>query len=250
MLRTQFDEFDKIAILEPDGALSKEDFEVASESIDPFIIRYGKLQGIIIYTQGFPGWKSFSALIEHLKFINDFHQKVAHIAFVTNSMIGDISEHVGSHFVNAKIKHFTFDKLEEAKAWILTEEDVFQRHGISLGIEKIKDDFIFVFKAIGILSHEDYEMITPFIHSALEGVKPLSVKALVDMSEFEGWELQAAWDDMKIGLKHDADFSKIAIFGNHDKLLEYGIKITSWFMAGKIEQFEDMNKAVTWLNKK
>lgn len=248
MLRVTYDEVDRIAILEPDGALTKEDFEVAASSIDPFILRYGQLKGIIIYTQSFPGWDSFDALSEHLKFVDNHHEKVSHIAFVTNSILGDIAEHIGSHFISAKVKCFPFEKFEEARAWILSEANIVDRHGLSLGLEKIDKDFILVFKAVGTLTHEDYEMITPFLDSALQGVKPLSVKALVDMSEFKGWEFEAAWDDMKIGLKHDADFKKIAVFGNHDVLLEYGIKITSWFMAGDIEQFNDINEAVTWLH--
>jgi len=30
------------------------------------------------------------------------------------------------------------------------------------------------------------------------------------MTELQGWELRAAWDDFKIGLKHGGDFEKVA----------------------------------------
>ena len=46
------------------------------------------------------------------------HKKVSHVAFVTDSPIGEIAEHVGNHFVNAEIKSFTFNELEESIRWI------------------------------------------------------------------------------------------------------------------------------------
>jgi len=118
MLTVNLNEIDGIAILEPDGALSKEDFISAAEIIDPYIEKSGKLNGVIIHVKSFPGWDSFSALITHLKFIGEHHKKVSHVAFVTDSPIGGFSEHVASHFVKAQIKNFSYDELENAKVWI------------------------------------------------------------------------------------------------------------------------------------
>ena len=120
MLKVDLDEKESIAILEPSGALCENDFGLAVKAIDPFIEKTGKLEGIIIYVESFPGWDSFSALLKHLKFIKEHHKKVSSVAFVTNSAMGGVAEHVGSHFVNAKIKNFSFDELEDAKKWILS----------------------------------------------------------------------------------------------------------------------------------
>ena len=118
MLHVTLNEKESLAILEPQGALSKEDFVRAAEVIDPFIAKGGTLQGIIIYVQDFPGWDSFKALLKHFEFIKEHHKKVAHVAFVTDSFIGEVAEHIGSHFVNAEVKNFSFDALNEAKQWI------------------------------------------------------------------------------------------------------------------------------------
>ncbi len=131
----------------------------------------------------------------------------------------------------------------------LNDKSTVTRHGLFLGIERIDKHFFLSFKAIGKLTHADYEKITPLIDSALQGIKEADIKVLVDISELEGWELRAAWDDFKIGLKYGFDFSKIAIYGNQ-KWLEYSIKISSWFMSGEVKQFEDLENAMTWLNKK
>ncbi len=120
------------------------------------------------------------------------------------------------------------------------------RHGLSIGIERVNNEFFLSLKASGKLTHEDYEKINPMIDSALEGVKDPNIKVFIDGSEFEGWELRAAWDDFKLGLKHDNNFDKIAIFGNK-KWQEYTAKVGSWFISGEVKYFEDADEALTWL---
>ncbi|HHJ35217.1 MAG TPA: STAS/SEC14 domain-containing protein [Gammaproteobacteria bacterium] len=120
------------------------------------------------------------------------------------------------------------------------------RHGLSIGIERINNEFFLSLKAIGKLTHQDYEKINPMIDSALEGVKDPKVKVFIDGSELEGWELRAAWDDFKLGLKHGSEFDRIAIFGNK-KWQEYSAKIGSWFISGEVRYFEDADEALDWL---
>lgn len=120
------------------------------------------------------------------------------------------------------------------------------RHGLSIGIERVNNEFFLSLKAVGKLTHEDYKKITPMIDSALEGVKDPKIKAFIDGSELEGWEVRAAWDDFKLGLKHGSEFDKIAIFGNK-KWQEYISKMASWFMSGEVKYFEDASDAFSWL---
>ncbi|MBL4881879.1 MAG: STAS/SEC14 domain-containing protein [Oleispira sp.] len=119
MLKVEIDEVEGIAILEPDGKLSESDFISAAKIIDPCIERIGKLRGIIVHVQSFPGWDSFSALIAHLKFVKNHHEKISRIAFATDSPIGSFAENVAKHFISAEIKSFEFSELEAAKNWML-----------------------------------------------------------------------------------------------------------------------------------
>jgi len=121
-----------------------------------------------------------------------------------------------------------------------------KRHGLSIGIERTEDNFFLSLKAIGKLTHDDYETITPMIESALEGVDHPRIKAIFDGTELEGWELRAAWDDFKIGLKHGSEFEKIAIYGN-TRWQEIGAKVGSWFMSGEVKYFENRDDALAWL---
>lgn len=117
MLSVKIDEVHGIAILEPDGPLSKDDFESAAKIIDPYIEKTGQLHGLIIHTKAFPGWDSFAALSSHLRFVKDHHKKISRVAFSTDSVVGNFAEAVASHFVNAEIKVFPYQEFEEARNW-------------------------------------------------------------------------------------------------------------------------------------
>jgi hypothetical protein len=120
------------------------------------------------------------------------------------------------------------------------------RHGLSIGIETAGADIFLSLKAVGKLTHEDYQNITPILDAALEGVKQPQVKVLIDGTELEGWEPRAAWDDFKLGLKHGNVFEKIAIYGNKN-WQQITARVGSWFISGEVRYFEDMDAAVSWL---
>jgi hypothetical protein len=120
------------------------------------------------------------------------------------------------------------------------------RHSLSIGIERVGDEFFLALRVVGKLTHADYEIINPLIDSALAGISTPKIKVLVDATELEGWELRAAWDDFQLGLKHDSEFDKIAIYGNK-KWHEYTAKIGSWFISGDVKFFQDYDAALQWL---
>ena len=119
MLKVDLDESIGIVTLTPDGKLSESDFVNAASTIDPFIVKTGMLLGIVIVTKQFPGWESFASMIKHFKFVKEHHKKISHVALVTDSKVADIAEILVDHFVAAKIKHFEFEEIEDAKKWIL-----------------------------------------------------------------------------------------------------------------------------------
>lgn len=121
-----------------------------------------------------------------------------------------------------------------------------ETHGLSIGIERIDNHFYMTLKAKGKLTHEDYQTITPMIDGALQGVKDPEIKALMDVTELDGWELQAAWDDFKLVLKHGNEFQKIALVGNKG-WQEWAARIGSWFIGGEAQYFETMEEALAWL---
>ncbi|EGQ8079852.1 SpoIIAA family protein [Vibrio diabolicus] len=121
-----------------------------------------------------------------------------------------------------------------------------ERHGITIGIERIGSESVLVFKATGKLTHKDYEAIVPVLDSSLKGINSKHIKMLVDITEFSGWELRAAWDDFQLGLKVGFNIEKIAIYGDKN-WQELAAKIGSWFISGEIESFGSYESAVQWL---
>ena len=122
------------------------------------------------------------------------------------------------------------------------------KHGLSIGIERMGSDFFLTLKAVGKLTHKDYQLITPMIDSALAVVNEPKVNVLIDGTELEGWELRAAWDDFKLGLKHNNEFNKISIYGNKN-WQEIVAKVGAWFITGEIKYFDNLADAINWLNK-
>jgi len=124
MLRIEMNAQDRIAILEPDGALTKQDFNLVTRVIDNYIEQSGNLEGIIIHTKSFPGWESFAALLKHLTFVKNHHHKIERVALVTDSALGRFAEHVANHFIHAEVKSFRYDQFIMARLWAKYDADI------------------------------------------------------------------------------------------------------------------------------
>ncbi|WP_235015457.1 STAS/SEC14 domain-containing protein [Oceanicoccus sp. KOV_DT_Chl] len=105
---------------------------------------------------------------------------------------------------------------------------------------------VFLLKAVGKLTHEDYQLIVPMVDDATRGVKNAQLDVLADCSDLEGWELRAAWDDFKLGLKHGKEFRRVAIVGNK-KWMEVAAKVGDWFVSGDVKCFVSSNEAMAWI---
>lgn len=120
-------------------------------------------------------------------------------------------------------------------------------HGLSIGFHRINDELYMKMIIKGKLTHDDYKIITPLFENALLGIKKPKIKALIDARDFKGWDLHAAWDDLKLGLKHSSQFTQIAYVGTK-KWENYMIKVSDWFTSGEIRFFEDISDAMLWLD--
>ncbi len=246
-LEVLLDEKKSIVILKPHWALSENDFLEASKKIDSYLEKNQKLNWVIIYAKSFPYWDSFLWLISHLKFIKNHHKRVAYLAFVTDSLVWIFAEHIWDFFVKAKVKNFDYDQLEEAKKWIFLDEDWIINHKFYVNLDTLKTWWYVEIKIMWKLTHEDYSQAVLILDWVLEKVEAKDFNILIDISDFDWWELKAAWDDFKFWMKHGFVFGKIAIFWNEKKWLEYWVKITSWFIKWKMKQFGTKKEALEWL---
>ena len=87
MLNAELRKEDGILIVSPGDALQASDFEQLSTRVDPFIEENGALNGLMIYTESFPGWENFAGLVSHIKFVKNHHKHIKKVAAVTDSGI-------------------------------------------------------------------------------------------------------------------------------------------------------------------
>ena len=107
-----------ILIVIPEGPLEKTDFEALAREVDPYIEAQGKLNGLLIYAQLFPGWKDFGALVSHLNFVKHHHRKIRKVAAVTDSGFVSILPYIANHFVAAEVRHFDYCDKDRALDWL------------------------------------------------------------------------------------------------------------------------------------
>ena len=119
MIEHSLDTANSILYLRPKSALEQGDFVKLAKTVDPYILETGDLAGLIIETPTFPGWESLGAMAAHFRFVRDHHKHIKKIGLVTDSAMGNVAEHLASHFVSAEIRHFHAGELEAAKQWVM-----------------------------------------------------------------------------------------------------------------------------------
>lgn len=123
MLRINFDESNAILLLEPGMPLTSEDFDSTLRIIDNHLALRGKLTGIIVKTGDFSCWQTFEGFIRDLRLFKNHHQKIKHVALVTDAIVNELARSFAEHFSNAKVRQFRFDEEEHARNWMLNDID-------------------------------------------------------------------------------------------------------------------------------
>lgn len=108
-----------VVVIEPAGPLEKADFEKLASEVDSWLEEAGPLGGIIIHARAFPGWESFEALVEHMKFVRGHHARVGKVALVMDSKLLGLLPGIAKHFVAAEVRHFDYEEVDAAKRWVL-----------------------------------------------------------------------------------------------------------------------------------
>ncbi|MCB1694142.1 MAG: STAS/SEC14 domain-containing protein [Pseudomonadales bacterium] len=117
-MHVEFDVQEGVVLVEPRAPLSKEDFDTIRGRVDEFLRDHDELNGLVVHTREFPGWKSFDGMVSHLRFIRDMHSKIKRVALVTDTKLRPLAESLGKHFVSAEVETFDYDDLETARAWV------------------------------------------------------------------------------------------------------------------------------------
>ena len=113
-----------VLVLHPDDKLTKEDFAGVAAEIDPYIEENGKLNGMLIDANHFPGWNGFSDMIAHLRFVRDHHKNIKRVAIVADEETKSHLRRMMDHFVAAEVKHFPLADRTKAMEWLAVDAGV------------------------------------------------------------------------------------------------------------------------------
>lgn len=76
-------------------------------------------------------------------------------------------------------------------------------------------------KLSGKLAAQDYEEFVPAVESIVK--EKGSIRILITMHDFHGWEMAAVWEDTKFGMRHFRDIERLAMIG--EKAWQHGMAV-------------------------
>lgn len=107
-----------ILVVKPLGPLGAEDFAAIARDADGYIKLHGELNGLVICSEKFRGWKNAQGLWSHLRFVRDHHNKIKKVAFISNSKIPELVINFAKYFVHPEAKYFKYNQENSAMSWI------------------------------------------------------------------------------------------------------------------------------------
>jgi len=233
-----------IVILRPQGALSESDFAALASSIDDRINQTDKVPNLVICVGKLPHWDSIGALTRHFHIVREHQKIVKKVAIVGDSPLLSVAPEIADKFVQAKVRRFPESKLEEAKAWARSETDEPGRFEV---IEGLPRDVVAI-RAVGIITARDYrEVLVPLVDEKLKTHDKLKCLAVLD-DDFATYSGEAAWSDMKFGMKQGWKFSRIALVTDIGWLVK-SAKMFALLMPFELETFPvaELEAAKEWI---
>ncbi|MFF9786859.1 SpoIIAA family protein [Streptomyces nigrescens] len=107
----------EVLVIEVEQPLRATDFDALASTVDSWLRTHTELAGVVIHAREFPGWENIGGLIRHVRFIRDHHRKVRKIALAADSEIATLVPQLANHFVQAEVRRFEYDELNDALAW-------------------------------------------------------------------------------------------------------------------------------------
>lgn len=107
-------------------------------------------------------------------------------------------------------------------------------------------DGVLGFRLSGKLHDADYQQFVPAVDAAV--ARHGKVRLLAEFHDFQGWDMQALWDDIKFSTTHCNKIERIALVG--EKTWEaWMAKVCKPFTMAKLEYFDasKIDDAWAWL---
>jgi hypothetical protein len=198
-----------VLVLRPSAPIEAADISAVRAKVDALINSGGRLSGVMIEASGFPGWKDLAGLTEHLRFVREHHKEVPRVAVVSDSRFLTALPGLARHFLHAEFEHFSSGRSAEALAWI----EAGKRKPPSVIRRGWFPDRKLVWIYVHGTVHTDaYGELVDWMEQILAKHSPVSF--LIDLEDLEGVDFGAVLKDLKFGMKHVRDISRMALVGN------------------------------------
>jgi len=111
----------------------------------------------------------------------------------------------------------------------------------------VSEGNIIAIRASGKLTHEDYQAFLPKLEEQIKELGKVSI--LVELDDFQGWELKAAKDDFKFGMAHLDDIERFAIVGEKAWERWMALMAKPFMGPGRVRFFsrDELQEAWDWL---
>lgn len=228
-----------ILTIKPLAALETADFHQIAFTVNAWLERSKRLHGILIDAPAFPGWKDFTALTAHLRFVRDHHREISRVALVTDTAAMALLPKLARHFVGAELRHFSVRQRAAAVKWLEQPVELKPRH--------LSYSWFAVSKAVmmsvdGKITTAEYKEFLAWFEKILGETSPVSV--IVNLEHFGGAEFGAAMKDLKFGVRHVSAIRRMALMG--DKKWIHGIAALPNPLPIEIRAFDDGDEEAAW----
>ncbi len=100
----------------------------------------------------------------------------------------------------------------------------------------------------GKLTADDYEEFVPRVDAIVQ--ENGSIRILMKMHDFHGWEMAAAWEDTQFGMRHFHDIERLAMIG--EKAWQHGMAVfCKPFTKAEVRYFDSSEaaEAESWIGR-
>ncbi len=98
--------------------------------------------------------------------------------------------------------------------------------------------------AHGKLTHADYQQLVPKLEGLIQEYG--KIRVLFELEDCQGWEIGAAWDDLKFSFRHHGDLERCAVVGEK-RWQKWMTKLSRPFFTVKYFDKTELEKAWQWI---
>jgi hypothetical protein len=106
-----------VIVVEVTEPLRAQDFDSLAATADAWLATHDEVPGVVLHARAFPGWENVGGLLRHVRFVRDHHRTVRRVALAADTKLADLLPRLTEHFVQAELRHFGYDELDDAIAW-------------------------------------------------------------------------------------------------------------------------------------